>query len=201
MRRGATIGVVAVFGAPCASARAHLVSTELGPFYDGVAHTLVTPTDLLAIAALAILATMAGRRAPAWMLVALAIGWAAAASAAFGAERVHLESALLAPALLLGLGLAGAAGARLPATGAAVAGAVVGTSLGLVSGTAARVEDGAWLTVAGICTGVFGAAALLLGACAWLERREWIVVMRIAASWIAAVGLLLLGWQMRSVAG
>ena len=38
------------------AAKAHLVSTGLGPFYDGVTHLLVSPDDLLGVIALSLLA-------------------------------------------------------------------------------------------------------------------------------------------------
>ena len=42
-------------------AEAHLVTTGLGPVYDGIGHLLVTPEDLLPVLALALCARLAGR--------------------------------------------------------------------------------------------------------------------------------------------
>ena len=42
---------------------AHLVNTGLGPFYDGVSHLAMSPDDLLAALALALLAGLSGARA------------------------------------------------------------------------------------------------------------------------------------------
>jgi urease accessory protein len=197
-RAGVGIALAAV-GVACPPARAHLVSTELGPFYDGAAHTLITPGDLLALTALAVLAALAGRAAGAALLVALTAAWAVGAAAGFGVAALDPALPLLAPVLLLALGLLGALAVRVHAVALAAGGALVGLALGVVNGVAARVEDGVWLTVLGMVTGVFVAASILLGAGVALERMGWAVVLRVAASWIAAIGLLMLGWEIRAL--
>ena len=45
-----------------AAAHAHLVSTGFGPFYDGVTHLVMSPDDLLAVLALALLSGLLGAR-------------------------------------------------------------------------------------------------------------------------------------------
>ena len=42
------------------SAAAHLVTTGLGPVYDGIGHLLLTPEDLIPVLALALFAGMRG---------------------------------------------------------------------------------------------------------------------------------------------
>ena len=46
---------------------------------------------------------------------------------------------------------------------------------------------------------VVTAGAMAMGLTAGLEKRGWTIVLRVAASWIAAVGLLMLGWEVRGV--
>jgi len=57
--------------------QAHLVTTGLGPFYDGLSHLAMSPDDLLSALALALLAGLSGARAgrnvlfllpPVWLL-------------------------------------------------------------------------------------------------------------------------------------
>ncbi len=57
--------------------QAHLVTTGLGPFYDGLSHFTMSPDDLLSALALALLAGLSGARAgrnvlfllpPIWLL-------------------------------------------------------------------------------------------------------------------------------------
>ena len=68
---------------------AHLVSTGLGPLFDGIGHLIVTPEDLLPVIALALLAGLGGKEygrlvlfvlPAAWLaggLIGLAVGWSA----------------------------------------------------------------------------------------------------------------------------
>ena len=68
---------------------AHLVTTGLGPVFDGVGHVAVTPEDLLPVVALALLGGLGGKAyarrvlfalPAAWLiggLLGLALGWAA----------------------------------------------------------------------------------------------------------------------------
>jgi len=64
-----------------ARADAHLVTTGLGPVYDGIGHFFLSPGDALAVLALALLAglrgTAAGRRA----LFILPVAWFAVSPA------------------------------------------------------------------------------------------------------------------------
>ena len=68
---------------------AHLVTTGLGPLFDGIGHLIVTPEDLLPVVALALLAGLGGKPyartvlftvAGAWLaggLIGLMLGWGA----------------------------------------------------------------------------------------------------------------------------
>ena len=53
MRAWLALGAVAVL-VP-SPVEAHLVTTGLGPYYDGIGHLLITPQDLLPLLALAFL--------------------------------------------------------------------------------------------------------------------------------------------------
>jgi len=54
---------LAVAAAP---AHAHLVETGFGAFYDGLAHVVLTPADLLVVLAIALLAGQRGVRQTRW---------------------------------------------------------------------------------------------------------------------------------------
>ena len=54
----ATAAAVVALPAP---AHAHLVTTGLGPVYDGISHVLLSPDDLLPVVAMALLAGLNGR--------------------------------------------------------------------------------------------------------------------------------------------
>jgi urease accessory protein len=181
-----------------APARAHLVSTELGPFYDGAAHPLVTPEDLLLILGFAVLAALPGVRAGRRTLAALTTAWAIGVLAGFGIAPAEIVVPMASAALLVVLGLGGAFRLRLRTGWLAFLAVAVGLSRGFLNGAAAHAADGVWLSALGIATGVFLAAALAMGLTARLEKRHWTVVLQVAASWIAAIGLLMLGWELQT---
>jgi hypothetical protein len=179
-----------------AVARAHLVNSGLGPFYDGVSHLAVTPDDLLPALAIALLAGQRGAGAGratlfalpgAWLAGGLAgLAWPAAGSAswiaaipllALGglvAAEVHLHPGVVV-ALAIGLGLTHGY-----LNGAAMAHARLGV-LGL-AGTVAML----------------GAVVALAAALVVAIRVPWgRIAVRVAGSWIAAIGLLALGWALR----
>ena len=56
-------------------AQAHLVSSGLGPFYDGALHLLLSPLDLLALLSVVLLAGQGGKAPARWTVVALPVAW------------------------------------------------------------------------------------------------------------------------------
>ena len=190
------VGAGAILGA-AGPASAHLVSTELGPFYDGAAHPLVTVEDLLTIAALAALGAYGGPKAGRWLLVPLAVSWAVGAAIGFIAAPAGWAIPGLAASVLLGLGLLGLVKAPAPPSALAAAGVVIGVLKGLMNGAAAQAADGQWLSIIGVATGVFVLTALLVALFLSVERRGATIALRVGASWIAAIGLLMLGWELR----
>ena len=177
-------------------ADAHLMNTGFGPFYDGLAHPLVTPEDLLPVVAVALLAGLGGARSGRFALFVLPTAWLLGMAA--GRAAAPREAAVwLIPALTITLGALVAADRKLPIS--VVPGSVI--VLGLVHG----VQNGAGLAATnagmtgalGVACTIFVTAALLSGAVVSL-RKPWMrIVVRVAGSWIAAIGLLMLGWSVR----
>ena len=58
-----------------ATADAHLMSTGLGPFYDGMIHLILSPDDLLGVLAIALLSGLAGARYGRAVLFTLSAAW------------------------------------------------------------------------------------------------------------------------------
>lgn len=197
--RAATIAAAA--GVAASRADAHLVSTELGPFYDGALHPLVSPEDLLLIVAVAALGALRGVDAARRGLVALLVGWTIGAAAGFALPIEPPAPRLVTAGLLLLLGGAAALGrpprARVLGPLACAAAALHG----IENGAAARAADGDWLAVAGILTGVLVVASLSCATGARVERAGGSFALRVAGSWTAAIGLLLAGWELASAAG
>jgi hypothetical protein len=177
-------------------ARAHLMQTGFGGFYDGLTHLLITPSDLLLVLALAVLAAQNGAPSGRALLLALPLGWLAGGWIGF---RLPGEPALpLLTTLSFTLaGLLAALQARLGARALAVLALLGGGLHGLVNGATMNHGGGETLALLGAVSGVFVITALVSGQCVQL-RADWIrIALRVSGSWIAAAGLLMLGWLAR----
>lgn len=175
-------------------AAAHLVTTGMGPVYDGIGHLLLTPEDLVPVLALALYAGLRGAAAGRRAMFLLPVAWFAGGIAGC---TVGGAPSLPLPALsFLVLGGLVAADLRIPpvaVTGLAIA-------LGLVHG----FLNGAALKGGAETRGLLGIMAMLFvlftlsSAFVVSLRRPWArIVVRVAGSWIAAIGLLMLGWALR----
>lgn len=178
-------------------AEAHLNSTGMGPFYDGLLHFLTSPEDAVPVLALACLA---GLRGPGWgrrTMLVLPVSWllggllgtmaaAAGGSVMFSAIWVLLLGGLLATDAKVSLGVT---------TALAI---LLGLPRGYLNGSG---MGSLWIAVPallGLAAGVFALAALAAATVVPL-RAQWArIVVRVAGSWIAAIGLLMLGWAVRA---
>jgi len=180
-----------------ARAEAHLNSTGLGPIYDGAAHLLLTPEDLVPALALALLAGLRGVRHGRAALFVLPAAWLLGGIA--GAVAGHGESRAVAIASFLVLGVFVAADAPLSLTLLTA----LTASLGFVHG----FQNGAGMGPPGVAAqALFGIAGLLFVLTALVVafvvelRQPWSrIAIRVLGSWIAASGLLMLGWAMHPI--
>jgi urease accessory protein len=181
-------------------AHAHLVSTGLGPLYDGIGHFLVSLEELLPLVALTMLAAMhgaaGGRRAlfllpPAWLAGALA-------GLLFAMLPVIPAGVLALVVMLIG-GLI-AADWRLSPGRLQWLLLCFGALAGVGSGRAFADQPQAMQMLLGGALSLWVLCALLAGAVVGLSRGvAWLrIVVRVGGSWLVAFGLLLLGWQLRA---
>ena len=189
--------IAAVVVVSSRAANAHLVSTDLGPFYDGAAHPLVSPQDLLTILGLAILAAYGGAASGRRLIVSLTLAWATGVCIGFAAVHGPMEFPVATAVVILILGVLGVSRMRVPLGILVPASAFLGLARGVMNGSAARDADGQWLSILGVVLGVFVLGTLLTGGGKWLENRRFAVVLRVIGSWIAAIGLLMLGWELK----
>lgn len=190
------LGVLFLWMSCPSRAHAHLVNSGLGPFYDGFAHLLVTPEDLLTVIALALLGGLGGKRCGRAVLLVLPVAWLVGTFAG----RIAFLSAgvpLLSAGLLIALGTLVAADWRLPLPVVAGVALTCGLLHGCFNGTALASAGSSGLAVAGITGAVFMTVALLAGQAASLKRDWARIAFRVAGSWIGAIGLLMLGWAVR----
>jgi hydrogenase/urease accessory protein HupE len=179
-----------------ATADAHLVNTGLGPFYDGVSHFALTPEDLLPALALSLFAGLRGMRTGRLALFALPGAWFAGGLVGVALPTLSAVTALTTASFLI-LGALVATDARLsPAwvTGLAL---VLGLVHGYLNGSAMSAAKLGALGLFGIVATLFVVVALAAALVVAL-RAPWArIAVRVAGSWIVAIGLLLLGWSLR----
>jgi hydrogenase/urease accessory protein HupE len=177
-------------------AHAHLMTTGFGPFYDGLTHLLVSPEYLLPMIALALLAGLHGPRFGRAVLFALPAAWLA--GSVLGLLVAPRAPMPLATAIVtIGVGAMVAAGRRLPLAlvgGFAVA---VGVLAGALNGIElATVHSSPW-AAAGAAASLFVVVSLVTGQVASVRAAWARIAVQVAGSWIAAIGLFMLGWAVR----
>lgn len=177
-------------------AEAHLVNTGLGPFYDGVSHLFIAPEDLLTVIALGLLAGLAGPQHGRVVLFSLTGAWVAGGLLGLTQTREFafplgtMVSFLVAGALV-------AMDRKLPLAAILAFSTMLGLLHGWLNGSAMVANNSGWLGLAGVSASVFILAALLAAFVVWLQSAWARIGVRVAGSWIVAVGLLMVGWTVR----
>ena len=198
-RLGVVASVAAVLLVVPALAQAHLVNSGLGPFYDGALHLLLSPGDLLGLVAAALLAGLRGARAGRLTVIALTMSWLLAGMIGMRLP-VNPDLTWLSVVSFLILGLLVAMDARLPPLGVASLGALYGALHGLLNGSALAAMGAGPSALFGIVLTVM-VAALLTASAVVPVRALWArVAVRVAGSWVVAVGMLMLGWLAQGTA-
>jgi urease accessory protein len=186
LRRPAGIACLAV--ALPGAAQAHDAFGDLGPFYQGLLHPLVDPSQGLALAAVAVLLA----RQP---LAAVRTAFAVLACAALAAALLHpflpvsVLSVQLAGVLGVAAGLAALSGLAVPVILLAAFGAGVALLAAMAGDTPSGLRASA-LTAGGTALGITLFVLLLWGAVDLLQSRFGRVAGAVAGSWIAAIGLM-----------
>jgi hydrogenase/urease accessory protein HupE len=186
-----------------APAQAHLMNSGFGPFYDGLAHPLISPEDLLPAIAMTLLAGLGGARHGRFVLATLPSAWlagmmAGAALAAGWTIGLPAAPAWLVAVVTVLVGALVASDLRVPLTALIAMAAGLGALHGYDNGRDLAATTGALVAILGIACSLFAVVSLVAGQVAVL-RAQWArLAVRISGSWIAAIGLLMLGWSVRS---
>jgi hydrogenase/urease accessory protein HupE len=177
------------------SAYAHLIETGLGPVYDGITHFALTPEDLIPALALAMFAGLRGTAYARRVMFVLPGAWLLGGVAG----TLSGAPALVIPAWLPLLALGGlvAADARLSAGATAAIAALLGVVLGYANGYAMAQAGPGLRGVLGIAGTVFVVTTLAAAFVAAWQAGWMRIAWRAAGGWVAASGLLLLGWSLR----
>lgn len=176
---------------------AHESSTGLGPVVDGFAHLFLGFDDLLAVVAMALLSGLGGRAIARRVTLALPAAWLAGGVAGWLGFATRVPASATALSLFL-VGILVAADRRAPTALLLTVAAGVGLLHGALDGAEpARSGADALLALAGTA-GAALVVSLLVSRVASSTCRPWQrVAVRAAGSWIAAIGLLYLGWALK----
>jgi hydrogenase/urease accessory protein HupE len=177
-------------------AEAHLNSTGMGPFYDGLMHFLMSPEDIIPVLALALLAGLRGADFGRRALLVLPSAWLL--GSLFGLAAAAKGNALVSAIWFVLLGGLLAANAKLSLGLTTVLAALLGLYHGYLNGTGMTQSASAVVVLLGLVSAIFILVALAAAFVVQL-RAQWArIAVRVAGSWIAASGFLMLGWAVRT---
>jgi len=197
-KSGLLLVIAALAAALPTEAGAHLVNTGMGPVYDGIGHLLLTPEDLVTVLALSCYCGLRGPRAGRWAMFMLPVAWCAGGLIGL---RLDLELTLPISALsFLLLGGLVAADARLPQQLIAPITAVVGLVHGVLNGLILKTGPGG-PAILGIMGALFVIVTLLSAVVVSLQRSWSRIAVRVAGSWVAACGILMIAWYVSGQIG
>ena len=176
-------------------ADAHMITTGLGPVYDGVSHFLMSPEDLVPAFVLALLAGQCGPEAARRVLFVLPTAWLIGGLAGLSAAVPQPPDLTWLIFILLG----GLVAAHLRPPGAAVTAiaALLGLFKGFINGSAMSYAGSGMFLLVGIAITVFIVVALAAAAATAFTWPPAKIAFRVLGSWAAATGLLLFGWSLR----
>jgi len=197
MKRAGTIATVLglVLTAPSV-ALAHLVNSGLGPFYDGALHLLLSPGDLLGLLAASLLAGLCGARAGRLTIIVLPAAWFL--SGLVGLNLIGtLELPWLSVISFVILGVMVALDPKFHPVAVASMAGLFGIIHGMLNGSALAAIGAGPMALFGIAAIVL-IAALIVSAFVVSLRAAWTrIAVRVAGSWVAAIGILMFGWMAR----
>ncbi|MBR0566858.1 HupE/UreJ family protein [Azoarcus sp. L1K30] len=192
--RASLIAALTVAASP---AEAHLVQTGFGVFYDGVAHLAVTPSDLLIILALGLLAGQRGPRAARLAVIALPLAWLA--GGLIGARwTTDVDFTWMTTLPFLIIGALVALDAKIQAHAVLLIATVAGMVHGLVNGASMAPAGAGTLAIVGAVCGVACLSTALTAEITALPAGWPRIAVRAAGSWITATGMLMFGWLLHT---
>jgi urease accessory protein len=189
--------LAAGLAAAATPAQAHLMNSGFGPFYDGLAHPLMSPEDILPALAVTLLAGLNGARYGRWMLATLPAAWLAGMAGGWALALPMAPAPLLAVVTAL-TGALVAADLKLPLAVVMAWAGALGALHGYGNGGELAATAGGLLAIVGIACSLAAVVSLVAGQVATVKAPWARLAVRISGSWIAAVGLLMLGWSMKS---
>ncbi len=191
-RRGLLVG--ACFALVAAPAEAHLVETRFGDFYGGMLHPLTALDHAVPWLAIGLLAGLQGAVKGRWILLTFPLGLVAGVAAAALLDPWPAVNAVNIASFVV-FGVLVAAAWRPPLWALVAIAGVFGVSHGYENGLAMTDKTNASLFIGGVAIVGHILVALVAGATVALaERRRWTpIAVRALGSWVAAIGIMLIG--------
>ena len=190
--------VMFVVAVGCGPADAHLNATGMGPIYDGLMHFVTSPEDLVPALALALLAGLRGAPYGRRAMFTLPVAWLLGSLFGLSASLFNV-STLWASLWFLLLGGLVVADVKLSPRSMTVLAALLGLVHGYVNGTGMGLSAPSIVAALGLAAAVF-VLVVLIAALVVQLRAHWArIAVRVGGSWIAASGLLMLGWSIRGI--
>ena len=183
------------FSLAVSPADAHLMTTGLGPVYDGLSHFALSPEDLIPAAALALLAGQCGTTASRLVLFVLPFAWLLGGLGGLAAGTTSLPDFGWVSFVLLG-GLV-AANVKLSSVAITALAILVGLTHGFLNGATMGSSADGLRALVGIAATIFVLCALAAAAVVAAAWQPFRIGVRVVGSWTAALGVLLLGWSLR----
>jgi hydrogenase/urease accessory protein HupE len=180
----------------CGAAEAHLNATGMGPIYDGLMHFLGSPEDLVPALALALLAGLRGAAYGRLTMFTLPAAWLL--GSLFGLSATLTGASTLGASLwFLLLGGLVVADAKLSLRLMTALSCLLGLVHGYLNGTGMGLSVPSIVATLGLAAAVF-VLVVLFAALVVQLRAQWArIAVRVGGSWIAASGVLMLGWSIR----
>lgn len=163
-------------------ASTHLVTTGLGPVYDGIGHLIMTPEDLVPALAIALFAGLRGPAPGRRALFVLPLAWFLG-----GLLGITFDGLLVLPVAAISffiMGVLVAADLNLSQKWFTAILIAVGLVHGVFNGVALK-EDAGILGLFGIMASLFMIVAIVSTFIVSLKRPWARIVVRVAGSWMA----------------
>ena len=188
------------------SADAHIVAARLGDFYTGALHPLTDLQDIVLWLGLGMLAGSVGRALARWLVVVMPLGLLAGLGLKLGLGLGDVGT-IASAAMMVIVGLLLAAGLRLNAAALGTLAFGLAAMRGAANAGGIGAETNRVLFAAGLATAGYAAITLIMAATVAFRRPYagpvggWrSVAVRVCGSWIAALGLMIGGFALKSVA-
>ena len=195
---------VATLVASAQAADAHIVASRLGDFYTGALHPLTDLQDIILWIAIGVLAGSLGAAKGRWLVLVFPLGLLAGLVLQRANEWVSPAPAADA-GMILGLGLLLAAAARIPTALLAVIAFGLAVVRGAANASDVAADTNRLLFAAGLACVGYAAITLIMALTLAFRRTEagaattWRgIAIRACGGWIAAIGLMMMGFAFAS---